>query len=155
VQIGRRDTQDAVVGFQGVLSHPPGDGVYIFAATLFLTPASDVASISFETVDGREFMHLDFMRENTVRIDDGIEFGSFPRDQPFIVQVTLKINGSAPTATTARIALGGADTSGDQEYTIAPGFNQFLSRQFAAIRLWQGWPFVGVFDATNIVVKRA
>ncbi|MEA2801598.1 MAG: hypothetical protein QOE49_1693, partial [Rhodospirillaceae bacterium] len=32
---------------------------------------------------------------------------------------------------------------------------QHLSRQFGAIRVWQGFPNVGAFDATNIVVTRA
>ena len=37
------------------------------------------------------FLHLDLLPDNQVRMDDNetTKFGTFPRDQPFIVQVTL------------------------------------------------------------------
>jgi hypothetical protein len=147
VQISR-PTGPAIAAFHGVFSHVPGDGVYTFFALMFMTAASGIASISFETAVGQEFLHLDFMPDNGVRIDDiSAEFGSFPRDQPFIVQVTLTINA----ASTAHIVLSGAGASGEQTYAVLAPF-QPLSRQFGAVRAWQGFPNTGAFDATNIVV---
>jgi hypothetical protein len=138
--------------FQGLFSHFRGDGFYTFSATMFMAAISGVASISFETAAGQEFLHLDLMPSNQVRIDDtnGTEFGSFARGHAFTVQVLLNINGSASTA---HIVLAGS-ASGQRNYTVLPQF-QILSRQFGAIRLWQGFPHTGGFDATNIIVTRA
>src|SRR5438270_10417146 len=96
-----------------------------------------VASISFET-PVQEFLHLDFMPNNTVRIDDidATEFGSFPRDQVFLVQVTLNISAAQSTA---HVMLPGSGATGDQNYTL-PSPSQIHSRQFGAIRVWQGFP---------------
>jgi len=69
------------------------------------------------------------------------------------VQVTLKIDASPTVPTTAQIALAGAGASGTSSYTVVPPF-QAASRQFGAIRVWQGFPNTGAFDATNIVVTR-
>ena len=153
VQISRPEGP-AVAGFQGKFSQTRGDGVYTFSATMFMTPASGVATIQFETSAGsaQAFLHLDFMQDNQVRIDDndGAKFGSFPRGQPFIVQVTLNINASGSTA---QIVLSGAGASGQQDYTILPPFQGF-SHQFGAVRLWQGIPHTGAFDATTIAVTR-
>jgi hypothetical protein len=124
---------------------------------MFIPSGSGVASIQFETFTNpvsslQAFLHLDFTQGNQVRIDDneGSKFGSFTRDQPFIVQVTLNINASASTA---RIVLGGVGASGERDYTIISPL-QSLSRQFGAVRVWQGFPHTGAFDATNIVVTR-
>lgn len=66
------------------------------------------------------------------------------------MQVTLQ--SQAPQST-AHIVLGGAGTSGVADYTILPPF-QVNSRQFGAIRIWQGFDHHGAFDATNVVVTR-
>jgi len=161
VQISRPDGP-AVVGLQGKFSQFRGDGVYTFSATMFMTSDSGVATIQFETFTNQVtspqgFLHLDFMQENPmhenqVRIDDneGTRFGSFPRNQPFIVQVTLNINASASTA---HIVLAGAGASGEKDYSILTPL-QNLSRQFGAVRVWQGFPNTGAFDATIIAVTR-
>ena len=75
------------------------------------------ATIQFEPFNqqigryGDGFLNLDLMPDNTVRIDDNdaIKFGTFPRDQEFIVQVTLNINATP----TAHIVLSGAGASGE------------------------------------------
>lgn len=156
VQISRPNGP-ALAGFQGKFSQFRGDSVYTFSATMFIPSGSGVASIQFETFTNpvsslQAFLHLDFTQGNQVRIDDneGSKFGSFTRDQPFIVQVTLNINASASTA---RIVLGGVGASGERDYTIISPL-QSLSRQFGAVRVWQGFPHTGAFDATNIVVTR-
>ena len=142
---------------QGKFSQFRGDGQYTFSATMFMPTGSKVATIQFETFTNppsnlQAFLHLDFTENNQVRIDDNeaTVFGAFPRDAPFIVQVTLNINA---TLSTAHVVLAGANASGVKNYTVLSPF-QNLSRQFGAIRVWQGFPHTGRFDVTNISVTR-
>jgi hypothetical protein len=150
VQISR-PTGPEISSFVGLLTETDGFGVYNFSATIFMGSKSGIASISFETVN-QGFLHLDFMPNNRVRMDDidGTEFGSFPRNAPFVVQVTLNIN---VTQSTAHVVLAGG-ASGETDYTLLPPF-QPLAPGFAAVRVWQGFPNTGAFDATNIIVTRA
>src|ERR1044071_1017582 len=157
IQIGRLDPQGDVAGMQGRMTKS-GEGVYTFSATMFMPAGAGVATVQFEQSsngpsDLGSFLHLDFMPDNTVRIDDNdaTKFGSFQRNQPFIVQVTLRIGA---TASTAHIALSGAFASGEKDTTIEGGPLQFQSRPFGAIRIWQGSPHTGAFDTTNIAVTR-
>jgi len=161
VQVSRPNDPVNIVAFQGNFSQFAGDGSYTFDATLFIPPdpsGRTVASVQFEQfnqpVDNsfNGFLHLDFLQNGTIRIDDrpDVVFGTFPHNQPFIVQVTLNIN-AAPTA---HIVLGGAGASGQTDYTIQTPFIQ-AARQFGAVRLWMGFPWSGPFDATNIVVTKA
>jgi hypothetical protein len=152
-----RPNGPAVAGMQGKFSQFRGDGRYTFSATLFMPSGSQTATIQFESFTNapsslQAFLHLDFTPDNRVRIDDddGTAFGIFPRNQPFIVQVTLNINA---TASTAHIVLSGAGASGVRDHTVLAPL-QGLSRQFGAIRVWQGFPHVGAFQATNIAVTR-
>ena len=156
VQISRPTGPD-VAGLQGKFSEFRGDGRYTFSATMFMPSGSGIATIQFEAfgnppANPQGFLHLDFMESNSVRIDDDDDavFGSFPRDQPFVVQVTLDIGA---TQSTAHIVLDGADASGEHDHTIAAPF-QNIARQFGAVRVWQGFPHTGAFQATNIVVTR-
>jgi len=156
VQISR-PTGPAVAGMQGKFSDFRGDGRYTFSATMFMPTGSETATIQFEAFTNppsnlQAFLHLDFTESNSVRIDDDDDavFGSFPRDQPFIVQVTLDIDA---TQSTAHIALAGAGASGEHDHTIAAPFRN-IARQFGAVRLWQGLPHTGPVQATNIVVTR-
>jgi hypothetical protein len=149
----------ATAGFQGKFVQFRGNGIYTFSATLFMPSQAGVATIQFEpfTNQGSDlaaFLHLDFLPDNQVRIDDNdaTKFGSFPRDQPFIVQVTLDINA---TASTAHIVLAGAGVGPDNtrdRTVLAPLQNR--SQQFGAIRVWQGFPHVGAFKAANIAVTK-
>ena len=158
MQITRPDGQPPapIAGLQGNFSQFRDDGVYTFTATLFMPSGSGLATIQFEPFNQpvsnlTNFLHIDFTQDNHVRIDDndGTKFGSFPRDQPFIVQVTLNINASP----TAHIVLSGAGASGQADYSILSALRP-LARQFGAIRIWMGFPWTGRFQATNIVVKR-
>jgi hypothetical protein len=157
VQMTRPVADTAPASFQGNLKEVRGDGQYTFSATVFM-PASTagVATIQFERQNQplssiANFLHLDLMPNNTVRIDDlsGTEFGTFPRDKPFIVQVTLDI-GASPTA---HIVLSGDGASGTADHAILPP-NIPLSRQFGAVRLAMAFPHLGTLMATNIVVSR-
>jgi hypothetical protein len=156
VRISRPEGPE-VAGFQGTFSRFRGDSVYTFSTMMFMSSGSGIATIQFETFTNpvsnlQAFLHLDFTNDNQIRIDDNedTKFGSFSRDQQFIVQVTLNINASASTA---HIVLSGAGASGERDYTVIPPL-QSLSRQFGAVRLWQGFPHTGAFDATNVSVTR-
>jgi len=66
------------------------------------SPLPRTATIQFEqlTPSNDRFLHLDLLPDNQVRIDDNetTKFGTFPRDQPFIVQVTLDPLPRTPTS---------------------------------------------------------
>jgi hypothetical protein len=155
VQItGVGPTGAQVVSFVGLLTEVDGAGVYNFSAAIFVpTPSMsgnlDVSSISFETANEQEFMHIDFTANNTVRIDDLVDAGSFVRDQVLLLQVTLNISA---TQSTAHVVVSGGGAA-NFLYTMPPPFHN-LSLQFGAIRLWKGFGNTGSFDATNIVVSR-
>jgi hypothetical protein len=156
VEVSRPDGP-AVSGMQGKFTQAKGDGVYTFSATMFMPSQAGVATVQFEPFlnqapDLFAFLHLDFMPDNHVRIDDddSTSFGSFQRNQPFIVQVTLDINA---TASTAHVVLAGAAASGVKDYKVLSAV-QGRSREFGAVRIWQGFPHTGAFDATNISVTR-
>jgi hypothetical protein len=135
-----------------------GAGKYNFSAVLFIPKGnSGPATVQFEqfgqpveTPSG--FLHLDFMPNGQIRLDDNedTKFGHFPTDSAFIVQVTFTINA---TVQTAHIVLAGAGASGILDYTILPPF-RIMAQQFGAVRLWMGFPWVGFFDATTIVVTK-
>lgn len=158
VQIARPNDPESIVAFQGNLARFAGDGSYTCDATLFIPTGQAVASLQFEQFNQpvansfNGFLHLDFQKDGTIRIDDlpSTVFGTFPHDQPFIVQVTLNIN---PTPT-AHIVLAGAGTSGQKDYAIQTPLIP-LARQFGAVRLWMGFPWTGPFDATNVVVTKS
>lgn len=158
VKITRPGRDSGIAGLQGKFSQFRGEGTYNFSAVLLVPSGSGLATVQFEAFgqavgDVSSFLHLDFTQDNRVRIDDdeGTKFGTFPRDQPFIVQVTLNITA---TAQTAHVVLAGAGASGIADYTILPAFRP-MAQQFGAIRVWMGFPWTGSFDATNIVVTRS
>ncbi|GJM35501.1 MAG: hypothetical protein DHS20C18_45020 [Saprospiraceae bacterium] len=155
VKVSRPNNPSVVAGLQGTLKKFGGDGVYVFTTTLLIPSGSGVVTIQFERFNQpvnqyERFLHIDFLENNQVRIDDdaNTNFGTFPRDKPFIAQVTLNIKTSASDAD---IVLSGTGASGQANRLI--GSNSF-ARQFGAVRLWMGFPWVGSFNATNIVVKR-
>lgn len=157
VEVIRPNVQSPAAGLQGNFSQFGGDGEYTFSATLLIIVGNGVATIQFEPFNQpvgtlTSFLHIDFMPDNRVRIDDKdvTFFGSFPRNQPFIVQVTLKINAAAATA---KIVLSGAGATGQADYGIIPALLP-MARQFGAVRMWMGFPWTGAFDATNIIVTR-
>jgi hypothetical protein len=155
-----RPTGPQVSIFQGNLIAKRGAGEYTFTSTVFMPTGAGVTTIQFEpfgqpvadTTGG--FLHLDFMPENNVRIDDqdSNRFGKFPRDAPFLVNVELNIGASSSTA---HMVLSGAGTEGGSEgnRTIPTNLNQ-RALDFGAVRLWVGFPHEARFNAINIVVKK-
>jgi len=137
------------------LSSFGGDGQYTIAASLFIPSGAGVATLQFEawgqpTDSFLNFLHIDFLTNNTVRIDDGAtSFGSFQRDQLFSVIISMTIGASGATAT---ISLFGA-ASGSLDVTINPSLLN-VARQFGALRFWMGFQWAGSFDVTDISVAR-
>jgi len=134
------------------LSEFRGEGKYNFLAILLMPSGSGVATIQFEAFSRPiSFLHIDFMPDNHVRIDDveSTRFGTFPRGESFIVQVTLNLNESP----NANIALLGRGASGTADRNIIPALHSF-AREFGAVRLLMGFPHTGWFNATDIVVTR-
>jgi hypothetical protein len=157
VRISRPAPDSGVASFQGSFAEPRGAGEYVFTATLLVPSRSGAATIQFEPfgqpvsrLEG--FLHIDLMPDGTLRIDDQEDsrFGTFPHDQPFVVQVTLHTAASPPKV---HVVLSGAGASGTADREVLAPF-QSAASQFGAVRLWMGVPHTGSFDATHIVVKR-
>jgi hypothetical protein len=152
VQIQSNSPRDAP-SLQCNVSQSEGDGIYIFSTFLYIPSGSGLATIQFEPAfdfsDG--FMHLDFTQDNRVRIDDddSTTFGTFPRDQVFLVRVTLNIK-AAPSA---HIVLAFNGASGEANHNVLPAFIP-PARQFGAVTLWMGFPWTGTFYATSVTVER-
>lgn len=157
LRIFRPNDPSQISVFRGKLSRAPGNGTYVFSCALVIPDGNTgPASIQFETFNlpasGGGFLHLDFMPQGNVRIDDDVNttFGSFERNQVFLVQVTLNINDSSPNA---HIVLSGAGASGETDRVIIPALRP-QAQQFGAVRLFMGFPHLGEFHATNVVVSR-
>ena len=157
VQLRRPNGAASFPALQGNLSQSPQNGTYVFSTYLYIPSGSGLATIQFERFgqsinDDSGFLHLDFTKENRVRIDDKEEttFGTFTRNQVFLVQVTLTINASSAKA---HIVLAGAGASGTADRNVIPPLLP-MAHQFGAVRLWMGFPWTGWFDATNILVTR-
>jgi hypothetical protein len=152
------ENQAPIAGMVGMLSAVRGPGQYSFICAMYMPNGSGLATLSFEpAVQPQEgglysFLHLDFTQQNNVRINDNdaTRFGTFPRNQPFDVTVSLNTAASPPTA---HIALFGAGASGSADYAITDPL-QFV-QQFGAIRVWMGYPWTGYFDATDLLVTHA
>ena len=123
-------------------------------APVLLTAGERVATIDFAAIGMGSFMHLDLMPNGKGRIDDApaSEFGGFPRNKPFIVQVTFDIDESP----TARIVLAGAgveaNSIADHNITLPPRI--LAARQFGTVLLSMSFPHLGALRATNISVTR-
>ena len=155
VQVIRSSGQQSVSGIQCNFSKFIGVGQYSFSAILFIPAGTGLVTIQFEPFNQpvgtlTNFLHLDFTQDNMVRLDDNdaSKFGSWPRGQVFIVQVTLNINATTPTA---HIVLSGAGASGTKDYNILAPFIP-IAQQFGAVRFWIGFPWNGSADINTIVV---
>src|ERR1041384_325738 len=144
--------------FQGNMTSAPGNGKYTFSTLMFMpTGTNNVASIQFGTLNQpltsfSGFLHIDFLQNNRIRIDDdeSTVFGTFPRNKPFMVQVTLDISD---TAAKAHIVLAGAGTEGTADRNVIPALRP-MAQQFGSVRIWMGFPWTGEFDAANVLVTR-
>lgn len=154
VKITRPDNPATVTGIQGKAKQFKGVGKYTFTTTLYIPDGEGVATVQFEpfgqpVTTYNNFLHVDFLKDNRARVndDDSSIFGTYPRNKPFILQVTLDIKA---TGSSADIVLSGDGTSGQMH---VPTLQNTLAQQFGNIRLWMGFPHVGNFNATNIVLR--
>ena len=154
-QIQRTAQQESVSTMTCTFSKFLGNGTYSLTASLFIPSGSGLATVSFGTgPQGAppyiDFLHFDFMQNNTVRInDDGkTAFGTFPRDQVFSITVSLNITGSNATA---HMQLFGTGASGSADYNVTP---LALAQQLGDVKFWMGYPWAGSFKVTNIVVVK-
>jgi hypothetical protein len=150
-----------------LLQHP-ADGTYVFSTVLYIPSNSGgFVAIDFERGPGiispvkaskaaplgagKRFMHLDLLGDSvTIDNDPSTKFGKFPRDQVFIVQVTLKLNGSP----SAHIVLSGAGASGEAHRNLSSG-SLPIALQFGVARIWAfRTADFQKFYAANIVVTR-
>lgn len=155
VRIGRPNNQQDIAGMIGTLSRLAPPGHFTFSASLYMpSGATNVATVEFDSAYPQNpgFFHLDFMPDNTVRLNDDehTKFGVFPRDQVFAVFVGLDTNISPPVA---HVSLIGAGASGTADYPLQGGLGT-LASQFVATRLWMGYPWSGTFQASGITVTR-
>jgi hypothetical protein len=152
VQISRNGQDAAITTMLCNFSQFRGDGTYSLIAALFIPSNAGLATVEFDTPTppGIGFLHLDFLQNNTVRInDDPMQvWGTFPRNQFFSLAVTLEIT---PTSATAHMSLFGTGASGSKDFNVTP---LTFARQLDAVKFWMGFPWQGSFDATDIVVTR-
>jgi hypothetical protein len=153
LRIFRPNDPSQISVFRGKLVHVPGNGTYVISSTLVIPDGNNgPVSLQLENSAGEGFLHLDFMPEGNVRIDDDAStvFGSYTKGQAFIVQVTLTVNDTSPTA---HILLSGVGGSGEANRTIAAPFRP-RAQQFGAVRLFVGFNHLATFHAANVAVTR-
>jgi len=155
VQISHPTAPSPQTGMRGIFSRVGGVGDYGFLAALLIPQDTGVVTVQFEPIPEPNeyfgFLHLDFMPEGDVRIDDGpVRFGQFPRDQSFVLSVHLVIT---ETTATAEISLLGRAASGSTTVNVNPSLLR-AARQFGAVRFWMGFQHQGSFFVDEIIVTR-
>jgi hypothetical protein len=133
-----------------------GDGTYSLTASVIIPHDAGMVTLQFEPFGNAQslygnFLHLDFLPDNTVRVDDksSASFGTFPRDQIFVVVVTLNISASS---TKAHFGLLGVGASGSLDYTVDPVL-QKVALQFGAVRFWTGSRHTGSLTADDVLAR--
>jgi len=130
-----------------------GAGKYGLLAAVFIPSGTGAVTLQLESFNGSvasaiEFLHLDFMPDNNVRINDNNadRFGTFPRNQSFVVSIQVDNSVSPATAT---IGLLGAGASGSKDVTLPA-----VANQFGAVRFWMGFQWTGSFFVDDILVTK-
>jgi hypothetical protein len=136
---------------------PVQTGNFAFLANLYIPTGTQVVSMAFDAVTPVPdlyvgFLHLDFMPEGDVRIDDGsVRFGRFPRDQIFALAVNLSITA---TSAAADITLYGDGASGAHQMNLRPETIYYACR-LHAVSFWMAYAWQGTFFVDNAIVTRA
>src|SRR5205823_2559079 len=83
-----------------------GTGHYGMLAAVFIPSDTGAVTLVLESLNGNvssalQFLHLDFMPENNVRLNDNNadRFGTFPRDKTFVVSIVVDTTVSPFKAT--------------------------------------------------------
>jgi hypothetical protein len=157
VQISHPTARSQQTGLRGSFSRFDGVGEYGLVASMYIPNGAQLVTVQFETSTPQSsgnfpsFLHLDFMPEGDVRIDDStVRFGRFPRDQPFVLSVRLVITA---TSATASITLLGTGASGSIDVPVNPSW-LVLARQYGGVRFWMGSQWQGTFFVDDIIVTR-
>lgn len=130
-----------------------GPGKYGMLCSMHIPANAGVVSVQFEAANPLgSFMHLDFMTEGDLRIDDDntLRFGQFPRDKNFVLSVALEI-----TSSTAKVefSLLGDGASGNKVVNVKPIFLN-VAKQFGAVKFWVGFQHNASVFVDDIVVTR-
>jgi hypothetical protein len=155
VEIRHPNANSPQTGLQGKFAQFRGEGKYGFLGAVFIPTNCGTVTLQFEPAqngpsDLANFLHLDFLPNNRVRINDtDTVFGQFPRDQFFTVSVTLNI---LPGAVTADLTLFGTGASGSHTHTVGPPLAG-MARNIGGIRWWMGFQHAGAFKVDDIVVS--
>ncbi len=144
-------TQDAL---RCNFSRVDGLGNYgVLASFVIPSTTKGIVSLAFQPDFNQEvrFLHIDFMPEGNVRVDDGAtRFGQFPKDKNFTVSVKLAITN---TTATAEITLFGTGASGSTTVNVDP-LLMVPARRFGAVRPFMGFQQPGTFFVKDIIVTR-
>lgn len=130
-----------------------GTGRYGLLVAVVIPSGTGAVTLQLEPFAGSigsspDFLHLDFMPENNVRLNDNNadRFGTFPRDQSFVVSIQID---TTVTPAKATIGLLGAGASGSRTVSLPP-----LASQFGAVRVWMGFQWTGSFFIDDLLVTR-
>ena len=130
-----------------------GIGSYGILASLHIPANSGVVTVQLEAANPLgSFMHLDFMPEGDIRIDDdeSLRFGSFPRDENFVLSIGMNITD---TSATADITVTGNGASGNKVVNVKPIFLN-VARNFGACTFWVGYQHNASFYVDDIIVTK-
>ncbi|HET6724373.1 MAG TPA: hypothetical protein VFH07_16550 [Chitinophagaceae bacterium] len=130
-----------------------GPGKYGLLCSMHIPSNAGVVTVQFEAASPLgSFMHLDFMTEGDLRIDDdnALRFGQFPRDKNFVLSVKLEITASSATV---EFSLLGDGASGNKIVNVKPVFLN-VAKQFGAVKFWVGFQHNASFFVDDIVVTR-
>jgi hypothetical protein len=154
VKIGHQQSRETAMTAH--FSTTGGAGRYGLLAKLFIPSDAGVVTVQFEPFSGRpdnyfSFMHLDFMPENDIRVDDGTtRFGRFPRDRAFLLSVSFDITA---TSATVHVSLSGPGASGSADLPVNPRLLS-AANGFSAVKFWMGTQYSGSFYVDDILVTR-
>lgn len=144
-------TEDSL---RGNFSRVDGPGNYGCLGSVFIpSTTSGIVTLAFQPDNPpplAHFLHLDFMPEGDVRIDDGERFGHYPKDGNFTVSVKLNITS---TNATAEITLFGTGASGAKTVNVNP-LLLGAAQRFGAVRFFMGDQQHGTFFVKDIIVTR-
>jgi len=154
-KISRSDKEAPITTMLCNFSAMNGTSTSSLAAAMFIPNGSGLATIEFDTSPfgspaNTGFLHLDFMEDGTVRMDDNPAevWGTYAHDKSFDVFVTLDIT---TTTAVAHISLIGSGTSGTKDYNVPLGK---FANQLGAVKFWMGFPWQGSFEVTDIIVTK-
>ncbi len=141
---------------QATLAQTFPTGNYGFLGTMLIPEGiTGLSSVEFDASPqgpvAQSFLHLDFMPDGSVRFDDdpSVTCCHYSHGSLFTLSVSMQVTaGSAVAHVTL---LGKGVSQGTYDYMIK---RPNLASQFAAVRLWVGYPWAAEFYVTDLIVTR-